>query len=104
MSMFWPVGVVSARIPFGWPEPVPLMMACSFAFTIAFATFRTNCASNIGYAMMETSSDMEIAQRSLWYAKTILPVEVFCLSEPSPSATQEAVGLAELVGTWTPPA
>ena len=54
--------------------------------------------------MMETSSDMEIAQRSLWYAKTILPVEVFCLSEPSPSATQEAVGLAELVGTWTPPA
>ena len=52
---------------------------------------------------METSSDMEIAQRSLWYANVMEPSAFFCLSEPAPSATQEAVGLAVLVGTVTPP-
>ena len=57
-------------------------------------------------AIVSTSRDTATAQRSLWYAKVIMPSFVavcFCLSLPFPSLTHFATGLTVDTGIATPP-
>ena len=106
VSIAWPVAGVSLMIPFGWPVPVPEIMACSNAFVIASTMLLINNVSNADIAMFSTSKDTATAQRNLWYAKVTIPsfaAVFFCLSLPTPSATHVAVGLTLDTGIATPP-
>ena len=82
------------------------MIACSNAFVIASTILLISSVSKALIAIVSTSRDTATAQRSLWYAKVIIPsfaIFFFCLSLPAPSFTHVAVGFTVDTGIETPP-